>query len=246
MKLKIKALIAKILVNNITGSIISKLYSNKIPFHKLLIDISNPIIRRKIAASLFFKTYESAEIRFISKYLQNYKGIIIEFGASIGVVSSTLAKANPNAKLVSFEADSRFIDIIENNFKINAINNASVFNEIIGATGYEFIPGKDNTMGKISKSTTNSVKLSSFSEILINYSIENEFVLVCDIEGAEFFVLNDDVNNFKKCSMLIMELHPIEIEGELISVEDLKVRINKLGYSIKEQYGSNIVAIKND
>lgn len=245
MLLKIKAVLAKILVNNITGLVLAKFYSNNIPFHNLKIDLSNKIIRKKIAASLFFKTYESAEIRFISKYLQNYKGTIVEFGASIGVVSTTLAKANPNAKLISFEADSRFIPIIENNFKLNGIKNAFVYNEVIGANGYEFSPGEDNTMGKISKSTTNSAKLSSFSDILMNYSIENEFVLVCDIEGAEFFVLNEDVNNLKNCSLLIMELHPIEIDSSLITVEDLKIKITNLGYRIIEQYGSNVVAKRN-
>lgn len=245
MLLKIKAVLAKILVNNITGLVLAKFYSNNIPFHNLKIDLSNKIIRKKIAASLFFKTYESAEIRFISKYLQNYKGTIVEFGASIGVVSTTLAKANPNAKLISFEADSRFIPIIENNFKLNGIKNAFVYNEVIGANGYEFSPGEDNTMGKISKSTTNSTKLSSFSDILMNYSVENEFVLVCDIEGAEFFVLNEDVNNLKNCSLLIMELHPIEIDSSLITVEDLKIKITNLGYRIIEQYGSNVVAKRN-
>lgn len=244
MLLKIKAVLAKILVNNITGFVLAKFYSNNIPFHNLKIDLSNKIIKKKIAASLFFKTYESAEIRFISKYLQNYQGTIVEFGASIGVVSTTLAKANPNAKLISFEADSRFISIIENNFKLNGIKNGFVYNEIIGAQGYEFSPGEDNTMGKISKSTSNSTELSSFSNILMKYSIDNEFVLICDIEGAEYFVLNEDVNNFNNCPLLIMELHPIEIDNNLITVEDLKSKIEILGYKILEQYGSNIVAKK--
>ena len=34
------------------------------------------------------------------------------------------------------------------------LSNANCFNEIIGASGYGFVPGEDNTMGKISK--TNS------------------------------------------------------------------------------------------
>lgn len=70
MILVLKKYIAKVIVNNFIGSIISLFYQNKIKFNNLIIDISNKVIKKKIAASLFFKTYESAEVRFISKYLQ--------------------------------------------------------------------------------------------------------------------------------------------------------------------------------
>ena len=241
MLLQIKLFVAKILVNDFTGKLISILFSNKIPFHNLIIEVSNPVIRKRIAASLYFKTYESAEVRFISKYLKAYEGTIVELGSSIGVVSSTLAKANPKASLFSFEADNRFIPIIENNFKINNISNANCFNEIIGASGYEFVPGEDNTMGKISKTDSTSNKMSSLSQLIEKYNF-SEFVLVSDIEGAEYFVLNEEKTVFDTIPLLIIELHPIEIENQLISVEDLKNRIQILGYEILEQYGSNIVA----
>ncbi len=241
MLLQIKLFVAKILVNDFTGKLISILFSNKIPFHNLIIEVSNPVIRKRIAASLYFKTYESAEVRFISKYLKAYEGTIVELGSSIGVVSSTLAKANPKAPLFSFEADNRFIPIIENNFKINNISNANCFNEIIGASGYEFVPGEDNTMGKISKTDSTSNKMSSLSQLIEKYNF-SEFVLVSDIEGAEYFVLNEEKTVFDTIPLLIIELHPIEIENQLISVEDLKNRIQILGYEILEQYGSNIVA----
>lgn len=241
MLLQIKLIIAKILVNDFTGKLISIVFSNKIPFHNLIIDISNPVIRKRIAASLYFETYESAEVRFISKYLKNYEGTIVEFGSSIGVVSSTLAKANPKATLFSFEADKRFIPIIENNFQINNITNAKCFHEIIGADGFEFIPGEDNTMGKISKTVSSHTAMSSLSEIIKKYNF-SEFILVSDIEGAEYFVLHEEEAVFENIPLIIIELHPIEIEGKLISVDDLKTRIATLGYEILEQYGSNIVA----
>lgn len=241
MILQIKLVVAKILVNDFTGKLIAILFSNKIPFHNLKIEISNKVIRKRIAASLYFKTYESAEVRFISKYLKDYDGTIVELGSSIGVVSSTLAKANPNARLFSFEADKRFIPIIENNFKINNITNATCYNEIIGASGYEFVPGEDNTMGKISKTDVASNNMSSLLQLITKYNF-TKFVLVSDIEGAEYFVLNEDDAIFNTIPLLIIELHPIIIENKLISVEDLKARIEFLGYQILEQYGSNIVA----
>ena len=241
MMLKIKRLVAKILVNSFTGKLISIVFSNKIPFHNLVIDISNSVIKKRIAASLFFKTYESAEVRFISQFLQNYEGTIIELGSSIGVVTSTIAKANPKATVFTFEADSRFISIIENNLQLNGIQNVKCYNEIIGSEGYVFSVGDDNTMGKIingESSLSNFKKLSS----LIQMHNINDFVLVSDIEGAEYFFLFEESDLFKNCSLIIIELHPIEINNELISVAEMIERIKSLGFKILAVYGSNVVA----
>ncbi|MFT5753333.1 MAG: FkbM family methyltransferase [Flavobacterium sp.] len=241
--LKIKVLIAKLLVNNFNGRIISILFSNKIPFYNIKIDISNPIIKRRIAAALFFKTYESSEIRYIKKHINNYKGIIIELGSSIGVVSSIVAKDNPKAIVYTFEADERFIPIVKNNYLINDINNANSFQGIIGEEGYEFSVGEDNTMGKILKSNNSNQTLTNLSSIVEKNNI-GDFALISDIEGAEYFILNENKNVFNNCTLIIMEMHDIEIEDKVIKVEDLVNRVLELGFTIVERYGSNIVAKK--
>ena len=150
---------------------------------------------------MFFKTYESQEIRYASKYLRNHEGLIVELGSSIGVVSSFIAKSSPLAQVLTFEADKRFIPVVENNYKINQISNANCFNEIIGADGFDFEIGDDNTMGKIVKSDTPNVTCKLFSELMKTYKI-NDYILISDIEGAEYFVLNDDPLIFENCSIL--------------------------------------------
>lgn len=243
MILVLKKYIAKVIVNNFIGSIISLFYQNKIKFNNLIIDISNKVIKKKIAASLFFKTYESAEVRFISKYLQNYDGIIVELGSSIGVVTSTIAKANPKAEIFSFEADNRFISIIENNLKINEIKNVKCFNEIIGSEGYVFSVGDDNTMGKIVKGEKGNTNFKNLSSLLKTHSI-SDFVLISDIEGAEYFFLFEESDLFQKCNLMIIELHPIEINDELITVNQMIERIKLIGFEVLAIYGSNVVAKK--
>ncbi|SEP54762.1 FkbM family methyltransferase [Flavobacterium urocaniciphilum] len=245
MLLRIKILISKLLVNNITGFLLFLFYKGTITFHGLKININYKIIRKKIAAALFFKTYESSEIRFIEKYLNNYSGTIIELGSSIGVMSSFISKNNPNSKILAFEADSRFIPIIQNNHKINNITNVSAFNEIIGVNGYEFFIGEDNTKGKIQKSNQNNSKNVNLNDILDRYKIDDDFVLISDIEGAEYFVLlNSDESVFKNCSMIIIELHDIEIDGNLITPETMIAKMKAFGFTIVDQYAGNIVAKK--
>lgn len=241
--LKIKVLVARLLVNNFTGKLISFLFSNKIPFHDIKIDVSNPILKKRTAAALFFRTYESSEIRYIKKHINNYDGNIIELGSSIGVVSSILAKSNSDANIYTFEADDRFIPIIKNNYEINSIKNAKSFQGIIGEAGYEFSIGEDNTMGKILKSNNSTQTLISLSSILKKENINN-YVLISDIEGAEYFILNEDKNVFNNCSLIIMEMHDIEIEDRVINVADLVNMIIALGFTIVERYGSNVVAKK--
>ena len=42
--------------------------------------------------------------------------------------------------------------------------------------------------------------------------------------------------------MIIMELHRTEIQGKVISVNDMVEKIGNLGYEIIERHASNIVA----
>jgi FkbM family methyltransferase len=245
MMLRIKILITKLLVNNITGFFLFLFFKGEILFHGLKINVNHKIIKKKIAAALFFKTYESSEIRFIEKYLKNYSGTVIELGASIGVMSSVISKNNPNATILAFEADSRFIPIIQNNHKINNISNANAFNEIIGVHGYEFSVGEDNTKGKIQKTDNLNTNNVNLVDIVTSKNIDNDFVLVSDIEGAEYFVLfESNAAVFKNCNLMIMELHDIEIDGNLITPEIMIDKIKELGFTIVEQYAGNVVASK--
>ena len=96
---------------------------------------------------------------------------------------------------------------------------------------------------QILKSNNSTQTLISLSSILKKENINN-YVLISDIEGAEYFILNEDKNVFNNCSLIIMEMHDIEIEDRVIKVEDLVNMIIDLGFSIVERYGSNVVAKK--
>lgn len=245
MIVRIKVLLAKLLVNSITGFLLFLFFKGEILFHGLKINVNYKIIKKKIAAALFFKTYESSEIRFIEKYLNNYSGTIVELGASIGVMSSFVSKNNPEATIYAFEADERFIPIIEHNHKINAITNVIVTNAIIGVAGYEFTVGEDNTKGKIQKSNAINSKNVNLKDLLTKKNIETDFVLISDIEGAEYFVIfESEAEVFKNCNMMILELHDIEIDGNVITPEIMIAKIKSLGFTIVAQYAGNVVAKK--
>lgn len=240
----LKLIIAKILVNKTSGKIISFLCSGKIRFNGLLIDINSKEINKKVAAALWFKTYESSEIRFVAKYISGRETTILELGGSIGVMSTYVAKLNPKARVVSIEADDRFIPVINNNYRLNGISNAVCFNEIIGAEGYKFVIGDSNTTGAIVPAVGNGDPTMSLEKILVKYDINHSYVLICDIEGAEYFILQEDDSIFLNCELLIIELHYIVIDNNDISIDDMIKNIEMKGFYVKERHGGNIVAQK--
>lgn len=237
-----KVLIAKIISNKITGKFISYLFNGKIPFHGLRIDVSSPYVNKKAASALYFKFYESSEIRFVQKYLNGYQGTVIELGGSVGVVSTFVAKRNPDAKIFTFEADERFVPLIKKNYQLNNIENAQAFQGVVGENGYEFQIGDSNVTGFISRTVNSDSKSSDFFHLhdFITQNNISDYVLISDIEGAEYFLLKQ--NNFNGCKMMIIELHDIDIGGKKITIKDHLEQIKEKGFEILDVHGGNIVA----
>ena len=238
----LKAFVAKILSNKFTGNIISSIYNGKIPFHGLRIDISSPFVNKKAASALYFNLYESSEIRFVQKYLNEFQGTIIELGGSVGVVSTFVAKKNPGASVFSFEADERFVPLIQKNYQLNNIENAQASHAVVGDEGYEFNIGDSNVTGSISRSNNSDSRSSDFFHLQEFVTQNNiaDYLLISDIEGAEYFLLKQ--NNFEGCGMMIIELHDIEIDGSMVKISDHLEKIKEKGFEILDIHGGNVVA----
>ncbi|AEA33950.1 tRNA1(Val) (adenine(37)-N6)-methyltransferase [Hippea maritima] len=54
---------------------------------------------------------------------------IVDFGSGCGIISVIVALKNPNSFIYAIEKNSKYIDIIKKNFKINKINNAIVLRD---------------------------------------------------------------------------------------------------------------------
>jgi len=89
-----KVLIANLLANNFSGAIIKWLFGNRIPHFGSRIEIPNEL-SPGTAAALFWRLHESAEVRFVQKYIQSNL-VIVELGANIGGVSSQIARILSN------------------------------------------------------------------------------------------------------------------------------------------------------
>lgn len=239
------------MINRISGSIIRSVYNGNIPFRKTKIYVSDSL-SPMISAMLFFENYESAEIRFVNKYLDP-KLDVIEIGSSIGGVSCQIGKKlNNYAKLVCVEANTKLIDNLKKNIHTNHIS-AIVVNKAIGREKHINFEISDNnlishekhnnnTLG--SKSETLELETISLQKLLDDYHLTT-CSLVCDIEGAEINLLIEEPEVFKNIRSIIIELHTANFNNKSYEILDLVKLIQSLDFHEVDNYGNVYYFVKN-
>lgn len=241
-----KSLIAAILSNSISGAIIGFIFRERVPIKGIEIDTHNKQITSKTKSDIFWGIYESAEMRFVKKYV-NSSLPIIELGGSIGVVTCYTGKFKGDNIQICVEANPNLVEIIQRNVQLNGVKNVKVLHGAVGDihNTYSFFDfGASNILGKITEHSNTKVTNIKISTIFSDNAIEN-YGMICDIEGAEFFLFSQQANCFKNCKLLIIELHESIHNDIVYSVEDIKELIHKntpLRYI--ENYG-NVYVYKN-
>lgn len=240
----VKKGLVSILTSSLMGGFIEIITQNKIRFNNVWICTDYSEISNYIKACLFWGLYEKQEAKFIQKYISNDLPVI-ELGASIGVISCITARKVFPQNVYSVEASPSLIRIIENNLKLNQIDNCKVLNLALGSnTEVFFTPGKDNTVGTISDNRNEnsvSVKCLPLSGIASSLKLQ-KFNLICDIEGSETDFLFGDPESLMACELMIIELHDTVARGNWVSAERLKERIVALGFSLLDSHGPVVVA----
>ncbi|MDB5255490.1 MAG: Protein of unknown function, putative methyltransferase [Chitinophagaceae bacterium] len=243
-----KIAIAELLCANWIGRLIGRLYSNRIPFHGTRILTADQEVKDKTKALLFWKMYESSEVRFVKKYI-NSSYDVVEFGGSIGAVSIQLGKKIKNRKLISLEANPSLRDIQKENLLANGV---SSFEQINAAYGSEkqrvwFAVGEENTLGKISEQSEGKgffVETINLKSIVDSHRL-SDYALVCDIEGAEIDLLLNEQETLRKCKLLIIETHETVYKNRRYTPEEMKTMLLQMGFDLIDQHGVNLVMLNN-
>jgi len=69
--------------------------------------------------------------------------------------------------------------------------------------------------------------------------------LICDIEGSEIDILLNDPQSLENCELMIIEAHKVQRNNVTYTAEDIKKMIEKLNFSLIDQYSVNFVFTKN-
>jgi FkbM family methyltransferase len=217
-------------------------FADRIPCGECTFDTRVDTLAPRTRAQMLWGLYESAERRLVAAHLR--QGLdVVELGASLGVVSSHLARRlDPGRKLVCVEASPRLVGAITTNVRRNAPG-ARV--EVVGAAiayGTERVRiqlGEDTTTGRLAGSSEAAgieVPAITLSRLLEAHDV-GAYVLVMDIEGAEVSILREDPGALARCRQIIAELHGTSYGGRTVSQEDLAREIEALGFRRTRQDG---------
>lgn len=238
-----KVLIAQALCHPAVGRALGWFFSDRIPSRGHAISTDGEGIHPSVKAMLFWGMYESAEIRFVRKYLRSDLDVI-ELGASIGVVSAQIASLlQPGRTLTSVEANPELIGRIEVNVRRNSSIVPTVLHKAIDHAGRqwaELVLGGSNLGSAVDKATDGRmvrVPTITLAELASTFG-QRGYSLVSDIEGAEAGFIMGSPEVLKDCRQIIIELHDTTHRGERLEVPELvDALVSTHGFRVRDQYG---------
>ncbi len=202
---------------------------NLVALQKLIIEADAEIISQPILDAMYQGSYEYREAHIVSRTL-SANDRVLEIGAGIGFLTCLMAKILQNKEtLVSFEASSELIAVIERNLKRNAVQ-ATIFNGVVSNTcnaSEDFYFGRDfwsNSVLYQPDARIISVPNFNFEDLIQQFK---PTYLTIDIEGSEHeLLLSSSLNGVQK---ICLEVHPLHLSS--VQMREIFAHLDCLGFS---------------
>ena len=249
----LKRHVANILASDPIGRLLAFVYRDRIPSRGCVIATDHASVTPRAKAMLFLGRYESAEARFVSRYLRRDLDTV-DLGASIGVISCLIGRRlHPAKRLVCVEANPSLSDILSRNLHMNlsGLQTAIVSGAIdySGRSMTSLVSGGDNLTASAVTQGSQRVEVQSvqLSAILGSHGIIGPYQLVMDIEGSEVGLLRFDGEALARCQLIIAELHDTPEFDRLIPVEELINMLRTIhGFELRARYGNVCCFVKRE
>ncbi len=209
--MRIRSVIGRLVMKPVVGHIAGRLLRDRIPHRNLTVITSSGLVSDQVRASLLLGGYESAEYRFVQRYIPG-DASVIELGASMGVMTCHLRRRVqlPHC-VISVEADRRLLGLIEANLSANTSAPVELINKAIdyaGSTHVDFSFGEDNLGGAVRADGGATISVESISlRDLVAHLNGDDYSLVSDIEGAEWAMWQNDREFITRARICVFELH---------------------------------------
>lgn len=238
--MRIRELPYRTLCNDVTGSLVGKLFGDLIPSRGLRIATNHPLITPEIKASLFLGLYEREEVRLVKQFARTDLDVV-DLGSSIGVVACHVGRGlDKGQRLICVEANDTLLEPLRRNILRNAP--ACNFTVVHAAINYEgtsslsFTPGATIVQGVVQQDHAGRTSRYCVSPLTLDRIINDfdlkSYLLVSDIEGSEAGMILDDPS-LEYCDQLIIELHQATYKGTKYTVETLvQALANKRGFRL--------------
>lgn len=184
--------------------------------------------------------------RFYEKYgftIQPYWKII-DIGAGIGDYALYAATAQPNSQVFAFEPYPQSLVLMQENLRLNSIQNAQAFDKAIGTVSGELmldLTGGEplqfqsflRQTGTMEKSLP--VQALSLADALALLEIESCDLLKLDCEGAEYSILFDTPQPvLERIQRIVMEYHDNIVQyTHQYTHHDLTRFLNERGFRVE-------------
>ncbi len=236
---RLKRQAARLLGSPLVGTLAGWVFRNKIPSYGLRIDTTSVRVTPRMKAQILMRIYESAEIRFIRRYLHRVP-VVVELGASLGVAAShCLSVMSPDGRYIGVEANPQLVGDLSR--VVNSRSQGRTV-EIVhaaihsGLSTVEFGIAETPLGGSVREGGVR-VPSVSLSELLRDSAVDR-YSLVMDIEGAELDLVMNDPGALDRCDSIVAEFHDVETSaGATVSCTALLHRFEALGFEIVESRG---------
>lgn len=157
------------------------------------------------------RPYEQAEAEMIRAHLAPNMPVI-ELGGCLGIVSALIRQTiGPTAPHIVVEANPRLARMCEPNARIGAIKDATqvvvAAIDYSGAATVSFSTGRTAHGGHVAQGGDITVKTTTLSTLAASMPA-GPFALICDIEGAEVGMIENEADTLARVSLLVLETHP--------------------------------------
>lgn len=180
--------------------------------------------------------YENAEASLVRQYI-NPGEAVIELGGALGVISAVIRdQIGPSAHHVVVEPNEAVFEICRNNATQTGAQHTTMVAAAIayGTPSVTLVREAsllDNhvSAGRGMGEDTIEVPATSLAALYAQLPADR-FALVCDIEGAEIDLVENDAEALKNCDKIIMEVHPEFMETRGKSLQMVLDGLTALGF----------------
>ena len=215
-------------------------------FHGLTVRLPQDV---DIAAAnaLIRGKYEQEEAVLITQHLPGDLPVI-ELGGSLGVVSALIrSKLKPDTQHVIVEANPRLIDVCRANAMAGGESPAT--DMIYGAVYYDGPVARfgianevhASAVGQGGSAETIEVPAVKLSELFSRLGSPRRFVLVCDVEGAEYDLFAHETDVLRFAELAIVELHPRNYAAQGRNEADLLRHAAAAGLEVAARLGDVVL-----
>ncbi|GEC77399.1 FkbM family methyltransferase [Flavobacterium aquatile] len=217
------------------------------PFRRKLID-SNNSLEGTITlfdknfhyhiGSAFYTTYKELFEKNIYEFRSdNPKPLIIDCGANMGLSVLYFSKLFPNSKIIAFEPDQSVLPFLEKNIVDQKLTNVTLHKNAVWSKEEELTFYTDKNMGgRVGVAYIDQTPIKVQALRLKDFLKQPIEMLKMDIEGAEYEVLVDCVDELSNIKHIFLEYHSFYNEEQ--HLDDILSILKKQNfrYHLKESF----------